>query len=147
MDSRSDTASTDVLISIYQEYAEAILSGEKIIEFRKSQFPETVSRVFLYSTSPIKKVIGYFEVETVLRRSPRALWNQYGKYGLIGYEDFLKYYAGAEEACGILVKKVTRYSRPIDLSEFDPRISVPQSYCYLKSDTLQNLKKRRLLAS
>jgi predicted transcriptional regulator len=144
MGKRSDGTSTEVLISIYQEYAEAILNGEKVIEFRKSRFPKVVSRVYLYSTSPVQKVIGHFDVKGVLRASPRSLWNQYGKRGSIGYEDYVNYYGNAEEACGILVKRVVRYSRPVDLKEIDPAMSVPQSYRYLTEELIEKLESKTL---
>ena len=140
MDKRNDSASTDVLISIHQEYAEAILRGEKLIEFRKAQFPNHVSRVYLYSTSPIKKIVGYFIVKNILRASPRRLWNQYGKKGAIGYNDFIEYYDDSDEACGILVEKAVRYLRPIDLKEIDQK-NVPQSFCYLHQDMIERLER------
>ena len=140
MGKRSDRSSTEVLISIYQEYAEAILNGEKVIEFRKSRFPKDVSRVYLYSTSPVQKVIGHFEVKDVLRASPRSLWNQYGKRGSIGYTDYFSYYGDATEACGILVKKAVRYERPFELRELDPSFSVPQSYRYLTEEFKERLE-------
>ncbi len=144
MGKRSDEPSTEVLISIYQKYAEAILKGEKIIEFRKAQFPKNVSRVYLYSTSPVQKVIGHFDVKDVLRASPRSLWNEYGKHGSIGYADYVNYYGDAEEACGILVKSVVRYLRPVDLKEIDPSMSVPQSYRYLTEDLIEKLESKSL---
>lgn len=142
MGKRSNGSSTEVLISIYQEYAEAILTGEKIIEFRKSQFPRNISRVYLYSTSPVQKVIGHFDVKNVLRTSPRNLWNQYGKRGLIGYADFTSYYGNAEEACGILVENAVRYPRPVELKELDPSMSVPQSYRYLNEEMVERLESK-----
>lgn len=145
MGKSSDSASANVLISIYQEYAEAILRGNKVIEFRKAQFPDHVTRVFLYSTSPIKRVIGHFEVEEVIRTTPKNLWSRYGRRGAIGCEDFFRYYGDSEEACGILVKNPVRYSRPLELKELDSSITVPQSFCYLNEDMLESLEKRRLV--
>jgi len=141
MDKRSNTTPTSVLISIYQQYADAILEGEKIIEFRKPQFPDHVSRVYLYSTNPVKKVVGYFEVESVLRESPTHLWNRYGKRGSIGREDYFKYYENNNEACGILIKKVVRFKRPVELKELDDEMTVPQSFCYLGEDKIERLEK------
>ena len=147
MDKKSDAASNNVLISIYQEYAEAILCGEKIIEFRKAQFPSSISRVYLYSTSPIKKVVGCFEVEVVLKTSPTYLWNRYGKSGSIGREDFLRYYGDSDEACGILVKSVIRFSRPVDLKDIDSSMTAPQSFCYLNASMVGKLESRAFSTS
>lgn len=144
MGKNGDGSSTEILISIYQKYAEAILNGEKVIEFRKAQFPRNISRVYMYSTSPVQRVIGHFEVKDVLRASPRRLWNQYGNRGSIGYQDFINYYGNAEEACGILVKKAVRYERPVELREIDPSMSVPQSYRYLTEDLVEKLEYRSI---
>ena len=140
MGKRSNPSSTNVLISIYQEYADAILNGNKVIEFRKAMFPNHIIRVFLYSINPINKIIGHFDVKDVLRSSPRSLWNQYGKQGSIKYDDFLKYYGDADEACGILIKNVVRYKRPVDLKELDPTITVPQSFRYLNEELIERLE-------
>ncbi len=141
MDKKGNATSTSVLISIYQQYADGILDGEKIIEFRKSQFPDHVTRVYLYSTSPVKKIVGYFDVEYVLRESPGYLWNRYGKQGLIGRNDYMKYYSNNDEACGILVKSAVRFLRAVEINELDSSMTVPQSFCYLDEEKIERLEK------
>ncbi len=144
MGKTSNGPSTNVLISIYNRYAEAILDGEKGIEFRKPQFPDHVTRVYLYSTMPVKKIVGYFDVATVIRQSPRSLWNQFGKQGVIEHKDYMQYYANNEEACGIVVKSAVRFSRPVLLNELDKEMTVPQSFCYLDGDKIERLEKLSL---
>jgi len=51
-----------VLLSIKPEYAEKILNGEKKYEFRKV-LPKnkSITKVIIYATMPIGKVIGEFQ--------------------------------------------------------------------------------------
>ena len=56
-----------VLLSIKPEYASAIANGIKKVEFRKRIFSETVERAFVYSSSPVKKIIGSFFVSHIER--------------------------------------------------------------------------------
>ena len=66
-----------VLLSIKPEYAEKILSGEKRYEFRRALFknPE-IKKVVIYATSPIKKVIGEFDIECILTLELEDLWRK-----------------------------------------------------------------------
>lgn len=54
-----------VLLSIKPEYTSAIAKGIKKVEFRKRIFSETVERAFVYSSSPMKKIIGSFLVSHI----------------------------------------------------------------------------------
>lgn len=52
----------DVLLSIKPRFAEAILDGRKKYEFRKNKFSEKdINCVYIYSTSPIRKIVGIFK--------------------------------------------------------------------------------------
>ena len=66
----------NALLSIKPEFVEKIFSGEKRFEFRKSAFREDVSRVVVYATSPVCRIVGEFEVEDILQASPRQLWQK-----------------------------------------------------------------------
>ena len=62
------------LLSIKPEFIEKIFSGEKQVEFRKSCFKEDVQTVVVYATMPVGKIVGEFEIETILSDSPEELW-------------------------------------------------------------------------
>ena len=96
----SSTDSDVILLSIYPEFAEAILRGEKRIEFRKSRVCASASHVLVYSTSPDMRLVGYFEVKKIHRASPQSLWKRFGKVGTISRDAFFSYYAGHDEAVG-----------------------------------------------
>ena len=52
--------STNVILSIKPKYAQAIISGTKKVEFRKKIFKRPVDKVYISSSSPSKKLIGFF---------------------------------------------------------------------------------------
>ena len=119
------------LLSIYPKYADAILEGTKSVEFRRSVISNNVSRVVIYSTSPVKKVVGYFEVKALEIRTPKELWKKFNKTAGVGFDDFFKYYQGKNKGCGIVVGKVVKFKNPLGLNDLSPALSPPQSYVYL----------------
>ena len=49
-----------VLLSIKPDYVEKILDGSKKYEFRKIIFNDNIQRIMIYSSSPVKKIVGFF---------------------------------------------------------------------------------------
>ena len=68
-----------ILMSIHPKFAQLILSGKKKVEFRKTRFNHQISHVVIYATSPIKKVVGYFEVQNIKVAPPKDLWESYSE--------------------------------------------------------------------
>ena len=67
----------NLLISIKPEFVEKIISLDKKYEFRRSIFKRPVEKIFIYSTYPEKKIVGYFEFKEVIKDSPINLWNKF----------------------------------------------------------------------
>ncbi len=130
MDSRSADGSV-ILLSIHPRYVEAILDGRKRVEFRKSAFQRSVSRVVIYATRPVMKIVGYFEVKEVERASPENVWQRYGEVGSTDEEFFFAYYGSRQSAVAISIGDVTELDRPISLPEIDENMRPPQSFTYL----------------
>ena len=64
-----------VLLSINPEYVEKIFSGEKKYEFRRNIFKrKNIKSIIIYSTSPVKKVVGEFYIEEIIEDLPEKLW-------------------------------------------------------------------------
>ena len=83
-----------ILLSIKPEYASAIAKGIKKVEFRKRIFSETVERAFVYSSSPVKKIIGSFLVSHIEKGIPDYIWEKYSKCGSISRDKFFDYFLG-----------------------------------------------------
>jgi len=120
-----------VLMSIKPEFAEAILNGTKRIEFRKRFALRDVSRVVLYSTSPIRMVVGEFQIERQVIDSPQTIWNRYGRIGGIDRQRFFEYYEGSSRAVAIVIQSTRRYRQPLRLNQIARGLKAPQSFLYL----------------
>ncbi len=121
-----------VLLSIKPEYAHKIFDGTKKYEFRKSVFKDkTVKRVIVYSSAPEQKIIGEFEIDTILNDSPSALWNLTKDFSGISQEFYNQYFQGREKAFAIKVSSPQRYAQKKNLSDFDI-IYAPQSFTYVE---------------
>lgn len=127
-----------ILLSIHPRYADQIFDGTKRIEFRKRNVPAEIGRVFVYSTSPISTILGYFDVETTVELSPAALWRKYSGIGGITKEAFDSYYQGHLLGRGLLIGSIRRYSRTIPLPK---RMRAPQSFAYLEDEMVKLMTK------
>ena len=120
----------NVLLSIKPKYANAILAGEKLVEFRKLVFKREIERVYIYSSSPEQRIIGYFTIEDIISDTPVELWKQFSKVGLIAKEDFFDYFANKEVGYSIKIKSVNRFRKSKNPKEIFKNFVPPQSYMY-----------------
>jgi len=120
-----------VLLSIKPEYANKIFDGSKKYEFRKAIFKNPrVKTIVVYSSSPVQKVIGEFEIEYVLAEKPGNLWQKTQKHSGISKEFFFTYFEGRMQGYAIKIKKPKKYKKPLCIrSDFDA--TPPQSFLYL----------------
>lgn len=128
----------NVLLSIKPKYANAILSGEKKVEFRKAPFKSEVERVYIYSSAPEQKIIGYFIIDKIVSASPRKLWKEFSEVGVIEEEAFFNYFADKEIGYSIKIKKVKKFARGLNPSDVFDNFFPPQSFMYC--DRLERLK-------
>jgi predicted transcriptional regulator len=121
-----------VLLSIHPEHAEKILSGEKKFEFRKNIFKNSsVKKVLIYATMPIGKVIGDFEIASIIDDKPNNVWKTTKSHAGISRKFFDSYFTGRDRAVAIAVKNPRRFNVPKNLSDLAEGISAPQSYRYI----------------
>lgn len=121
----------NILMSIKPQYADAIARGEKRIEFRKQPIANTVKKIYVYSSYPKKRIIGYFDVEEVVCDSPNILWKKYSSIGGIDNKSFFKYFNGKTSGFGILFEKYHPLTDEKDPKEFDISFRAPQSFSYI----------------
>ena len=89
------------LLSIRPEYADAILSGSKRVEFRRRPLATSVTHVVIYSTRPEGRVVGICRVVAQHRASPSELWSEFQHCGGIARRAFDAYFEGTREAYAI----------------------------------------------
>lgn len=123
----------NVILSIKPKYAELILNGAKRYEFRKYIFKnKCVEHTYIYATSPIKKIIGVFELGSIIRDSPEALWKQLGHLSGMNEAEFFLYFQDAQIGFAIEIKYIEIFNDPGDPEGLIPGFIPPQSFCYLK---------------
>lgn len=125
-------------MSIRPEFAGAILSGDKVVEFRKRPVADDVSHVLIYATMPVGALLGWFAVRGQKTMSPKRLWSTFREVGGITKSRFFEYYDQREHGTGILVESVGQFPMPVSLADLDTRLRPPQSFQYLtttQSDT------------
>lgn len=122
-----------VLLSIKPEFAELIFSGVKKFEYRKILFKNpSISIVIVYASSPVKKVIGEFEIGGIIQNEKEKVWEATKEFSGISKGYFDEYFRSKENANAIGIKQVLRYKKPKDLvRDFDIAYA-PQSFVYVK---------------
>ncbi|MGM7777434.1 hypothetical protein ACSVHC_15640 [Arthrobacter sp. KNU-44] len=119
------------LMSIRPEFADAILSGGKVVEFRKRPVADDVSHVLIYATMPVGSLVGWFTVREQQTMSPRRLWSAFRAVGGISKSRFFEYFDQREHGTGILVDTAARFPEPVPLTELGASLRPPQSFQYL----------------
>jgi predicted transcriptional regulator len=121
-----------VLLSIRPEFALKIFDGSKRYEYRRAIFKNReVSRVIVYASSPIKQVIGEFEIEDILNEELRSLWVKTKHHAGISEERFFHYFTNKSKGYAIKIKATRVYPNPLSIRSFMIS-SPPQSYIYLR---------------
>lgn len=122
----------DVLLSIKPKYVMQIRTRRKRFEFRKRVFSNKgVQRVYIYETSPVKKVVGFFDVEDIIEDTPENIWAMSREYAGIEYDDYIDYFGGIDIGFAIKIGSPQFFDEPRELSDFLPSGVPPQSFCYL----------------
>lgn len=120
----------DILLSINPEHVDNIFSGEKKYEYRKIACKRKVDKIVIYSTTPIKKVVGEAEVIEVLQKEKGELWNETESESGITKIFFDEYYENKSEAVAYRLGKVTKFDQPKELNEYGIKCA-PQSFVYI----------------
>ncbi|MEN6488821.1 MAG: hypothetical protein ABFD66_08060 [Smithella sp.] len=120
-----------VLLSIKPEFAEMIFAGTKKFEFRRTVFRnQDVKTVVVYASSPVQKVIGEFEIETIINDQLEALWERTKKHAGIDEAYFFDYFSNKSTGYAIKIKKAKKYKKALCLRK-DFNTTPPQSFMYL----------------
>jgi predicted transcriptional regulator len=121
-----------VLLSIKPEFAEKIFDGTKLYEFRRSIFKNrNIRTVVVYASSPVQRVIGEFEIDTILNYELQQLWDDTKDYSGISENFFFEYFNNKEKGFAIKIKKTKLYKKSLSLKD-DFNATPPQSFMYLE---------------
>ena len=118
-----------IIMSIKPKYIDCIFSGAKKYEFRRKIFPAVVNRVIMYSSSPVRKVVGEFKVGGIIKGHPKDIWKCCRNFAGIMANDFFNYFKGVRDAYAIEIRDVQRYEKEMLIDAYG--VSVPQFYVYV----------------
>lgn len=128
----------NVLLSIKPVYVSRIMAGTKKYEFRKSIFRrEDIKSVYIYSSYPIKKIVGKFTIGKILEDRPDRLWETVKDLSGLNEAEFFNYFAGKSKGFAIEIDEVTPFENPIDPKKCYENFIPPQSFYYLDTDIEQ----------
>lgn len=122
-----------ILMSIKTEYANKIFDGIKLYELRKKPLKENVDKIIVYSSGKVKKVVGEFKIEKIIKDSPDKIWDLGEEVLGIDKKSFFNYFKNSQYAFAIKIKNTIKYDTPKKLSDFNIE-KAPQSFCYIKED-------------
>ncbi len=131
-----------VILAIQPKFAQLILERSKLIEFRKTPFKDDISHVVLYATNPIKKVVGFFEVNYIVKGRPVELWNRYNSGSCIDVYQFCKYFGSVQMGVAISIGQVYALHEPLSLPSLGFHTKPPQSFYYLSRNIFSRIKER-----
>ena len=124
-----------ILLSIHPKWAAKIYSGKKTIEWRKSIPKENfIEKVFLYETSPVKAITGFFtlrEIPFYLVSSICAQPEMILEAGCVPLFDLVKYRANVDCIYGWMIDKATKFKEPLTINHMSLK-RPPQSWQYVE---------------
>lgn len=122
----------NILLSIKPQFVKEIISGHKVFEFRKKICsPQKVEKVYIYSSSPMKKIIGFFELNTVIEGFPEEIWERCKNGAGISKKYFMEYYENKDTAYALKIENLTIFDEFISPYETSKNFTAPQSYMYV----------------
>ena len=119
-----------IILSIKPIYAEKILNWEKLYELRKVFTKKEISKVIIYESAPVSRIVGEFEIKEVLHEPIKKLRNLTNEFSCINKEFFDEYFKWKEFWFAIKVKNPKRYMEHKKISEYWME-RPPQSYAFL----------------
>lgn len=117
-----------VLLSIKPQFAERILNGTKLYEYRKTPFRnreflgQDIKKVLIYATKPVGLVVGEFRLRRTIERPALNIWCITKEYSGISQEKFFEYFKSSNaRACVHYIDDPIRLDpRFPGLSKLDP---------------------------
>ncbi|RXJ77209.1 hypothetical protein CRV03_05860 [Arcobacter sp. F155] len=124
------------LISIKPKYVSRIISGEKKFEFRKQIFKKDVEKVYIYSSSPQKQIVGYFKIKNILQNHPEQLWEDTKNFSGIDRKEFDTYYKNRDIGYAIEISEFRELDNYLSPYEYYKNFKAPQSFFYFNQSII-----------
>ncbi len=86
--------------------------------------------VIIYASSPVKRVVGEFQIDEILSDEIEQIWEKTKDYSGISKDYFEAYFKDKSIANAIHIGKIIKYRKERLLSDYNVN-HAPQSFCYL----------------
>ena len=124
-----------MILSIKPKYANAIIDGSKLYEYRKVLPKNTdFQKIYIYASKPIMAIIGEFTIGSIISDTPQKVWELTQKDGGITRSQFFSYFNGRDTAHAIKIDKVIKYFIPIDPKTIFKGFTAPQNFIYIEDN-------------
>lgn len=124
-----------LILSIRPPYAEAILTGRKSVELRRTRPRVSVpTEALIYASSPKRALVGTCRVERVEELTIARLWKETRAAAAIAESDFRRYFEGTNTGFALHLSSALRLASPIGLAQLRENVdgfNPPQSFRYL----------------
>jgi predicted transcriptional regulator len=132
-----------VILPIKPIYIERIFSGQKEFEYRKKIFKLNINTCLIYSSKPICKIVGSFDIEYIIENDINILWDLTGnRSGFDVKYDFLEYFKNCEIGYAIKICNVIKYKKPIKIKDYSIKYA-PHNFIYLYEDNYSWVEANR----
>lgn len=122
---------SNVILSIKSKYVQEILNRNKKYEYRKRIFKRDIEKIYIYESSPKKKIIGYFKYKGALEGKPDFIWNETYESSGISKVEYDNYFANKEIAYAFIIEELYLFEKPLDPYKIFQNFVAPQSYKYI----------------
>ncbi len=117
-----------ILLSIKPIYAALILSGRKTIELRKTFSKEFVNfRIYLYSTYPVRKIVGSVDIKSVESVSIDEISANYIEKACVDEKTLYDYFKNNKTGIIIEVENPLEFRKPIELAQLRKMKHLPHN--------------------
>ena len=128
-----------ILLSLKPRFADAVLAGDKTVELRRAE-PKIIvpTRALIYSTSPVRALVGTCIVTSVETDRLADLWQRFGPRTGINRRRFSDYFEGVEKGSALMLSGPDDLLRPVPLArlrETSQGFRPPQSFAYVNAET------------
>jgi len=139
-----------ILISIYPEQVEAILSETKKYEFRKFPYKRSTidgtkfKYIAIYETSPTSAITTILKIGAIHFDTVVNLWEKFGKSSGVTKDYFMTYYHKKINGTALHIEKYKILLHPIKITEIKkiyPSFIPPQNYYNLEDNKYSKLKE------
>lgn len=120
------------VISIKPIYINKILTGDKKFEFRKKAPSRLPVAFLLYSTSPVKKMVGVAHISSLIKDNPKMLWERCSDRSGVDEDDFKRYFKDYETGYALVIDSVKSFIEPLEPGALIKYFKPPQSFYYLE---------------